>query len=381
MIPYGRQSISEDDIAAVVAVLRSDWITQGPSIDAFERALADYCGAPHAVAVANATAALHIACLALGVGAGDLVWTSANTFVASSNCALFCGAEVDFVDIDPATYNLCPEALAAKLAAAAAAGRLPKVVIPVHFAGQPCDMAAIGALARQYGFKVIEDASHAIGADYLGGKVGNCAHSDLTVFSFHPVKILTTGEGGALTSRDPLLWRRLRLLRSHGITRDPDELQRRDEGPWYYEQTGLGFNYRMTDLQAALGLSQMNRLGLFLARRRALAARYDSLLAGLPLRRPAQAADGVSAYHLYPIHVEPARRRAVFDALRAGGIGVNVHYIPVYTQPHYQRLGFRHGLCPNAEQYYAGAISLPIYYALTDAEQEQVVAALRSALA
>lgn len=381
MIPYGRQSISEEDIAEVVKVLGSDWITQGPSIVAFEQGMAAYCGVAHAVAVANATAALHIACLALDVGPGDLVWTSANTFIASSNCALYCGADVDFVDIDPATYNLDPAALERKLAQAEATGRLPKVVIPVHFAGQSCDMQAIGALARRYGFRVIEDASHAVGADYLGGKVGNCRFSDMVVFSFHPVKILTTAEGGMVLTGDAALNRRLQLLRSHGMTREEGELELKDEGGWYYEQVALGFNYRITDLQAALGLSQLKRLDEFLARRRALAARYDSLLAGLPLTRPAQAPEGVSAFHLYPVHVAPARRRAVYDSLRAQRIGVNVHYIPVYLQPYYRRLGFAAGLCPNAEQYYAGAISLPMFYGMSDAEQDQVVAAVRSALA
>jgi UDP-4-amino-4,6-dideoxy-N-acetyl-beta-L-altrosamine transaminase len=381
MIPYGRQSISEEDIAEVVKVLGSDWITQGPSITAFETAMAAYCGASYGVAVANATAALHIACLALDVGPGDLVWTSANTFIASSNCALYCGAEVDFVDVDAATYNLSATALAAKLEQAQAAGRLPKVVIPVHFAGQSCDMRAIAALAQRYGFKVIEDASHAVGAEYLGGKVGDCRYSDMAVFSFHPVKILTTAEGGMVMTRDAGLNRKLQLLRSHGMTREADELEQKDEGGWYYEQITLGFNYRITDLQAALGLSQLKRLDEFLARRRTLAARYDTLLADLPLTLPYQHPEGVSAFHLYPIHVAPSRRRAVFDSLRAQGIGVNVHYIPVYTQPYYRKLGFEAGLCPNAEQYYAGAISLPMFYSMTDAEQDKVAAAVRSALA
>lgn len=383
MIPYGRQSISEEDIAAVEAVLRSEWITQGPAIGAFERGLADYCGLQGGggVAVANATAALHIAMLALGVGPGDVVWTSPNTFIASANCALYCGAEVDFVDTDPDTYNLCARKLAEKLEQARVAGRLPKVVIPVHFAGQSCDMRAIAALAQQYGFRVVEDASHAVGAEYDGGKVGDCRFSDIAIFSFHPVKILTTAEGGMLMARDPALYRRLQLLRSHGMTREAGELDKHDEGGWYYEQIDLGYNYRITDLQAALGLSQLGRLDLFLARRRALAARYDTLLAELPVIRPRQAAYGVSAFHLYPIQVDPARRRAVFDSLRSQGIGVNVHYIPVYTQPYYRKLGFRAGLCPNAERYYAGAISLPMFYGMTEAEQDEVVAAVRKALA
>lgn len=384
MIPYGKQSISEDDIAAVVAVLRSDFITQGPAIERFEQGLARYVGAGYAVAVCNATAALHIACLALDVGPGDWVWTSPNTFLASSNCALYCGAQVDFVDIDPATYNMDARLLRSKLEAARQAGKLPKVVIPVHFAGQSCDMAAIGQLAQEFGFKVIEDASHAVGADYLDGKVGNGRFSDLTVFSFHPVKILTTGEGGMIMCNTPELAARLQRLRSHGMTRDAALISAQDPGAWYYEQIDLGLNYRITDIQAALGAAQLTRLDEFLARRRALAARYDRLLAGLPLVCPQQAAFGVSAYHLYPVWLDEAAssrtRRQVFDAMRAAGIGVNVHYIPVYLQPYYQKLGFAPGLCPQAERYYQGAISLPMYYSLSDAEQDQVVAALKQAL-
>lgn len=385
MIPYGRQCISEDDVAAVVAVLRSDWITQGPAIDAFERALAQYCGVGHGVAVSNATAALHLACLALGVGKGDLVWTSPNTFLASANCARYCGAAVDFVDIDAATYNMSSSALAAKLRQAQQDKRLPKVVIPVHFGGQSCDMQAIHALSQEYGFRIIEDASHAVGADYLEGKVGNCRYSDLAVFSFHPVKILTTGEGGMVMTDSPELNKALLRLRSHGTTRDPADMQRRDQGAWYYEQVELGFNYRLTDIQAALGSSQLKKLDQFVARRRQLAARYDALLKDLPLRVTAQSPGGQSAWHLYPIWIDAARsgksRRQVFDALRADGIGVNVHYIPVHLQPDYQQFGFAEGGFPNAERYYSGAISLPMFYSLTDAEQDQVVAAVRRALA
>lgn len=388
MIPYGRQSISDEDVAAVERVLRSDWITQGPAIMQFERSLADYTGARHGLAVSNATAGLHLACMALGVGKGDLVWTSPNTFLASANCALYCGADVDFVDIDPGTYNLCVDKLEAKLRAAQAAGRLPKVLIPVHFAGQSCDMRAIHALARQYGFHIIEDASHAVGADYEGGKVGNCRYSDITVFSFHPVKILTTGEGGMLLSNDDALHRQLGLLRSHGMVRDPADLEDHGQGAWYYEQHTLGYNYRITDIQAALGLSQLGRLDAFVARRRAIAARYTTLLADLPVTTPFQAAYGESAWHLYPVWIQPgadgdvaARRKAVFASMREQGIGVNVHYIPVPTQPYYRKLGFAPGQFPAAERYYAGAISLPMYFSLSDAEQEQVVDALRRALA
>lgn len=374
MIPYGRQDISEADIQAVIDVLKSDWLTQGPTIEHFEEAVAGHVGAAYAATTSNATAALHVACLALGVGRGDLVWTVPNTFVASANCARYCGADVDFVDIDPRSYNMSVDALADKLKAASATGRLPKVVIPVHFAGQSCDMRAIKALADRYGFKIIEDASHAVGASYLGKPVGNCAYSDIAVFSFHPVKIITTAEGGMALTNDPMLAERLRSFRSHGITRDGARMEGKSQGPWYYEQLELGYNYRMTDMQAALGLSQLARLDEFCARRRALAARYDELLAGLPLDLPWQHPDSVSAFHLYPVCLRDARARSeVFGKLRAAGIGVNVHYIPVHTQPYYRRLGFNIGDFPVAESYYARAISIPMYSAMTDAQQDRVV--------
>lgn len=382
MIPYGRQDITQADIDAVTAVLRSDFLTQGPVVPRFEAAVAAQCRVPHALAVNSATSALHLACLALGLGPGDVLWTSPITFVASANCALYCGASVDFVDIDPATYNLCPRALEAKLIAAEAAGRLPKVVVPVHLAGQSPDLAAIRALADRYGFHVIEDASHAIGATYLGEPVGDCRYSDITVFSFHPVKIITTGEGGMALTRDPALAARMELLRSHGITRDPALMSHAPDGPWYYQQVALGYNYRMTEIQAALGLSQMARLGGYVARRRALARRYDERLDGMPLRVPFQHGDGSSAWHLYIVRLDPALdHRAVFEALRAAGIGVNLHYIPVHTQPHYAAMGFVAGDFPEAERYYAGAISLPLYPGLTDEMQDEVIAALRRAVA
>ena len=381
MIPYGRQDITPEDIAAVEAVLHSDFLTQGPAIPGFEKALAAYCGAARGVAVCNATAALHMACLALGLGPGDCLWTSPNTFVASANCGLYCGAEVDFVDTDPATYNMSVAALEARLVAAAAEGRLPKVVIPVHFAGQSCEMRAIHALGQQYGFRIIEDASHAVGATYLGEPVGNCRYSDITIFSFHPVKIITTAEGGMAMTNDPALAERMERLRSHGITRDPAAMAWDSEGPWYYQQVELGYNYRITDLQAALGHSQLARLDDYVARRHAIAARYDAALAGLPLTTPWQHPDSRSALHFYPIRLhDAARRREVFEALRAAGIGVNVHYIPVHTQPHYRRLGFRPGDFPEAERYYAGAISLPMFPTLTPAQQDEVVAALARVL-
>lgn len=383
MIPYGRQDISEADIQAVVDVLRSDFLTQGPAVPAFEKAITQYCGVNHAVAVNSATSALHIACLALGVGKGDVVWTSPITFVASANCALYCGADVDFVDIEPRTYNLSAERLAEKLALAEKAGRLPKVVIPVHLCGQPCDMENIYALGQRYGFKIIEDASHAIGGRYRNEPIGNCRYSDITVFSFHPVKIVTTGEGGMALTNDTQLAKNMQLLRSHGITRDAGEMTYAPDGPWYYQQIELGYNYRMTDMQAALGLSQMQRLDEFVARRHVVAKRYDELLANLHLVTPWQNPDSYSGLHLYAIRLKPAQirntHREVFEAMRAAGIGVNLHYVPVYRQPYYSDLGFKAGLCPEAEQYYNEAISLPMYPALTDAQQDQVVSALREA--
>ena len=381
-IPYSRQCITEDDIAAVSAVLRSEFLTQGPAVPAFEAMFAERHQVRHAVAVSNATVALHLACLALGAGPGTRVWTSPNSFLASANCALYCGAQIDFVDIDPSTRNLSVESLRAKLEAAEISGTLPRIVIPVDFAGLPCDLREMRALADRYGFRILEDASHATGALYQGRPVGS-AWADASVFSFHAVKIVTTGEGGLVTTQDDALAQELRLLRSHGMTREAALMQREPDGPWYYEQQRLGHNARMTDLQAALGASQFARLDAMHAQRAALAERYDGLLAGLPLKRPARLADRVSAWHLYAVEVDTPRttRRAVFDALRAADIGVNVHYIPIHTQPHYERLGFRRGDFPAAEAYYANAISLPLFPAMTLAEQDHVVSSLQRALA
>jgi UDP-4-amino-4,6-dideoxy-N-acetyl-beta-L-altrosamine transaminase len=385
MIPYGRQQISDDDVAAVVAVLRSEYLTQGPAVPAFESALTQYCGAAHAVAVNSATSALHLACLALGVGPGDLVWTSPITFVASANCARYCHADVDFVDIDPRTYCLSVERLAEKLSQAASAGRLPKVVIPVHLAGQSCDMEAIHALRQQYGFSVIEDASHAVGGRYAGAPVGRCTFSDIAVFSFHPVKIVTTAEGGAALTNDHALANRMRRRRSHGITRDESEMAGASDGPWYYEQLDLGFNYRLTDVQAALGISQLARIDGFIARRREIARRYDEMLRGLPVVTPWQHPDCESAMHLYIVRLDRSRirrtHREVFEAMRAASIGVNLHYIPLYRQPYHARLGHTVAGWPEAERYYAEAISLPIFPTLTDAEQDRVVTVLAQACA
>lgn len=384
MIPYGRQDISEADIQAVVDVLRSDYLTQGPAVPAFEKSIAHYCGAQHAVAVNSATSALHIACLALGVGPNDMVWTTPVTFVASANCALYCGADVDFVDIDPRTYNISLEHLSQKLAQAKKNDALPKAVIPVHLCGQPCDMAGIYELSKRYGFKIIEDASHAIGGKYRNEPIGNCRYSDITVFSFHPVKIITTAEGGMAMTNDLQLAKRMQLLRSHGTIRDAAEMTRSSDGPWYYQQLELGYNYRMTDLQAALGLSQMQRLDEFVTRRHAIAKRYDQLLAGLPLSMPFQHSDGYSGLHLYVIRLNISKicktHRQVFEALRTAGIGVNLHYIPVYRHPYYEDLGFNAGYCPEAEKYYAEAISLPMYPGLSEGEQDAVISALQAAI-
>jgi UDP-4-amino-4,6-dideoxy-N-acetyl-beta-L-altrosamine transaminase len=384
MIPYGRQDVTQEDVDAVIEVLRSDFLTQGPAVPRFEQALQAYTGARHAVAVNSATSALHIACLALGLGAGDWLWTTPLTFVASANCALYCGAQVDFVDIDPRTWNMCPHALESKLLDAERRGRLPKIVVPVHLCGQPCDMAAIAALAQRFGFRVIEDASHAIGARYRSEPVGNCRHSDITVFSFHPVKIVTSGEGGAALTQDTGLAERMALLRSHGITRDPARMQRPPEGPWYYEQIALGFNYRLTDIQAALGASQLRRVDEYVRRRHALAERYDAQLGAWPLQLPLQVPDAYSALHLYVVRLQTAAIRPshaeVFARLREAGIGVNLHYMPVHLQPYYARMGFRAGTLPEAERYYAQAITLPLFPTLDEADQDRVVAALRAAM-
>lgn len=384
-IPYGRQSISDEDIAAVVDVLRSDWLTQGPAVPAFEQAVAAHCGSAHGVAVNSATSALHIACLALGVGPGDLVWTSPITFVATANCVRYCGADVDFVDIEPDTANLCAVELKEKLERARQSGRLPKLVIPVHFAGLPCDMQVIHALSMEYGFRIIEDASHAIGARYQGEPTGNCRYSDITVFSFHPVKIITSGEGGMALTNDPELAARMELLRSHGVTRDPAQMESAPHGPWYYEQIELGFNYRMTDIHAALGQSQVKHLDDFIARRRHVAAVYDAELAHLPLALPVCRDDRLSAHHLYVVRLFPlpdqSAHLAAFERLRALGIGVNLHYMPVYRQPYYQRLGFSGEKFPASEAHYAAAISLPMYADLGHDQQQRVIDALQDVLA
>lgn len=385
MIRYGQQDITQVDIDAVIGVLRSSHLTQGPSIPAFEQAVLAETGARHAVAVNSATSALHIACLALDLGPGDVLWTTPNTFVASSNCALYCGAAVDFVDIDPRTWNLCPDRLEEKLIAAEKTGRLPKVVVPVHLTGQPCDMARIHALGQKYGFRIIEDASHAIGGRYKDEPIGNCRYSDITVFSFHPVKIVTTAEGGMALTNDDHLATRLGLLRSHGITRDPALMTKEMDGPWDYQQVDLGYNYRMTDMQAVLGVSQMTRLHAYVARRHEIAARYEQLLADLPVTLPWQHPDSHSAWHLYVIRLQLDRiatsHLKVFEAMRARDIMVNLHYIPVHTQPYYSKMGFRPGDFPQAEQYYREAISIPMHPTLTDAEQDFVVEVLREALA
>jgi UDP-4-amino-4,6-dideoxy-N-acetyl-beta-L-altrosamine transaminase len=379
MIPYGKQDISQADIDAVVDVLKSDYLTQGPQVPLFEETVARYCGAEYGVAVNSATSALHIACLALGLGEGDWLWTSPNTFVASANCALYCGAQVDFVDINPHTYNMSVVALEHKLQQAKLNNTLPKIVIPVHFSGQSCEMLGIYALSLEYGFKIIEDAAHAIGGKYLGKPIGGGQYSDITVFSFHPVKIVTTGEGGVATTNQTVLAEKMQLLRSHGVTREPHLMTKtsESEGAWYYQQVVLGFNYRMTEMQAALGVSQMNRVDEFVSIRKAFAKRYDELLRNLPLILPFQHADSDSSFHLYPILIQTdlifKNRVQVYKALREHGIGVNIHYIPVHTQPYYQKMGFVEGDFPIAEAYYQQAISIPVFHAMTFQDQDRVV--------
>jgi len=384
MIPYGHQSISEADIEAVAEVLRAEYLTQGPAVPAFEQAVSARVGARHAIAVNSGTSALHIACLALGLGRGDHSWTVPNTFVASANCGRFCGAEVDFVDIDPLTGNMSVAGLKEKLVRARMDDRLPKVVIPVHFAGQPTEQEAIWDLAQEFGFRVLEDAAHALGASRNGEPAGNCCWSDIAVFSFHPVKIITTGEGGMALTNDEELATRMSMLRSHGITRDPVQLTHTPEGLWYYEQQTLGFNYRMTDIQAALGLSQMARLDGFVARRNALAQRYQPALEGLPLELPTVLPGNRSAFHLYVVHLRPEGTTKshgyVFGELRRRDIWVQLHYMPVHLQPYYRQLGFGPGQYPNAEAHGESAISLPLFPTLTDGEQDEVVDALKEIL-
>ena len=377
MINYGKQDINQADIESVVDVLKSDFLTQGPQVPLFEKTVSDYCGAEYGVAVNSATSALHIACLSLGLRRGDWLWTSPNSFVASANCGLYCGAKVDFIDIDLQTYNLSVIELEKKLIQAKQDNKLPKIVIPVHFAGQPCNMKKIHALGEEYGFKIIEDASHAIGGKYLDKPIGDCQYSDITVFSFHPVKIITTTEGGLATTNSKEAAEKMQLYRSHGITRDDSLMTKCTEGSWYYQQVDLGFNYRMTELQAALGISQMSRLDEFVAKRHILQQRYDSLLINLPIINPYQDKDSYSALHLYPIQIDLNKvskgREQIFDELRESKIGVNVHYIPIHTQPYYRQLGFKDGEFPNSESYYEAALSLPLYSGMSFQEQDKVV--------
>ncbi len=384
MIPYGKQDINQTDIDSVVDVLQSDFLTQGPQVPLFEKTVSDYCGAEYGVAVNSATSALHIACLALELGKGDWLWTSPNSFVASANCGLYCGAKVDFVDIDPKTYNLSAKELERKLIQAKQDSKLPKIVIPVHFAGQSCDMKRIHSLSKEYGFKIIEDASHAIGGKYLDQPIGGCQYSDITVFSFHPVKIITTAEGGLATTNDEKLSERMQLFRSHGVTRDPSLMTKLSEGGWYYQQVNLGFNYRMTELQAALGVSQMKRIDEFITNRHTLQERYNLLLSSLPIVKPYQDRDSYSALHLYPIQIDldsvDKDREKIFDELRQNGIGVNVHYIPIHTQPYYLQFGFKVGDFPNSESYYNRAISIPLFHTMTVEQQDEVLNVLMRVL-
>ena len=384
MIPYGKQDVSQDDIDAVVDVLKSDYLTQGPIVPKFEKSLSDFTKAKYSVVVNSATSALHIACKALEVGPGDIVWTSAITFVASANCALYCGADVDFVDIDSNSYNICIESLTKKLELARLSGNLPKVLIPVHLSGQSCDMKSIFELSKEYGFAIIEDASHAIGGMNADEPIGNCKFSDIAVFSFHPVKIITSGEGGAALTNNPELDKNMRLFASHGITRNTKLMENVPDGPWYYEQLSLGSNYRMTELQAALGLSQMSRINSFIQKRHQIAKRYNDELKHLPLALPAQGNENYSSYHLYIIRLKldaiQKSHKEIFEELRREGLGVNLHYIPVYHHPYFKKLGFKKGYCPEAENYYREAISIPIYFGLSDELQDQAIETISKVL-
>ncbi|MCY4303326.1 MAG: UDP-4-amino-4,6-dideoxy-N-acetyl-beta-L-altrosamine transaminase [Aestuariivita sp.] len=379
-IPYGRQEITQDDIDAVVNVLKSDFLTQGPMVSKFEASVAKFVNAKHAVAMNSATSALHLGCLALGLGQGDILWTSPITFVASANCARLCGANVDFVDINPLTFSLCPDKLADKFRSAEIHGKLPKIIVPVHLCGQSCDMSVIGALAANFGVKVLEDASHALGGAFEGRPVGNCTYSDVTVFSFHPVKIATTAEGGVAVSQNSKLAERMTILRNHGITRNTSQMTNQPDGPWYYQQLDLGFNYRMTDIQAALGISQMTRVTQYVKKRNRIAKKYDAEFADLPITTQYVKKNTFSAFHLYVVKVDPDHHLRVFKELRNAGINVNVHYIPVHLQPYYSNFGFSRGDFPIAEEYYSRAISLPIYPAMTERQQAQVIAAFRKAV-
>ena len=381
MIPYGRQSITQRDIDSVVEVLRSDFLTQGPQVPNFEKDVSSYCKAKYAVAVNSATSALHLACLSLGLKKGDWLWTSPITFAASANCGLYCGAFIDFVDIDSNTYNMCPEALEKKLAKAEVAGKLPKVVVPVHLSGQSCDMKSIYKLSQRYGFKIIEDASHAIGGQYLDKPIGSCQYSDVAVFSFHPVKIITTGEGGMALTNDKRVFERMSLLRSHGITRDIGQMIEPVDESWYYQQIELGYNYRITDIQAALGISQFKKINQIVSRRHEIAERYNKLLSDLPLKLPRQSNEGYSAFHLYVVRLKnKSHRKQVFKSLRDKGIGVNLHYIPVYRHPYYQSMGFDISAFPESESYYQEAITIPLYHAMSIQDQDTVVQSIKESL-
>lgn len=381
MIPYGKQDISEDDIDAVVSALKSDFLTQGPVVEKFERRVADYCGVKYAIAVSSCTAALHLSYMACGLGPGKRLWTSPNTFVATANAALYCGAEIDFVDIDPRTYNMSPQALRKKLVQAKKENALPNIVVPVHFSGRSCQLDEIHKLSKEYGFEIIEDAAHCIGASYKGKKIGSCEYSKAAAFSFHPVKIITTGEGGIITTNDKEMHQRLLRLRTHGITRDHNIMQKKDEGAWYFEQLDLGYHYRITDIQCALGLSQMDRLDEFVERRRFLAGHYAERLGGLNLQLPYLEGDGDSSWHIYVVQLpESANRRNIFDQMREHEIGVNVHYIPVHLQPYYKQKGFKAGDFPEAENYYKRALTLPLYPGLTEDEQDHICKSLGSCL-
>ncbi len=376
MIPYSRQSINENDINEVIKVLKSEMITQGPIVEKFEKTICSYTSSNYSVLTNSATSALHISCLALGLSKGDILWTSPNSYVASANVGLLCNAKVDFVDIDPENYNMCPTALSIKLKNAEKLGQLPKIVMPVHFAGQSCDMIKIKKLSEKYGFKIIEDASHAIGGSYNNTKIGSCRFSDITVFSFHPVKIITTAEGGCAITNNEEIFEKLKLLSSHGVTRNPKFMAEKNSDKWVYDQISIGFNYRMSDMNAALGLSQLLRIDCFLKKRNKIAKKYFQQLKNIDLKLPKQEDYNLSAFHLFPIQVK--NRKRIYELFHQNDIKVNVHYRPIHTQPFWQKRGFKSGLFPNSEFYYSQAISLPIFYDLNDELQDNVIKILQN---
>ena len=384
MIPYAKQDISDEDIDSVIEVLKSDFLTQGNKVPLFEDIISERVGAKYALAANSATSCLYLSCLSLGLSKEDILWTSPITYVASANCALYCGAEVDFVDIDPLTWNISVEILEEKLKTARKIKKVPKILVLVHLAGNPCDLQKVFDLSKEYGFSIIEDASHALGSKYSGEHIGSSVYSDISVFSFHPVKNITTGEGGMILTNNQKLSEKIHLYRSHGITRDTKKMINKEEGLWYYEQLLLGFNFRMSDIHAALGISQMNSLDKFISIRNELSQIYTEELKGLPLTIQRVRKEDLSAWHIFVIRLKLSElklsRLEIYNSLRNKGIGVNVHYIPVHLHPFYKNLGFNKGDFPNSENYYDGAITIPMFTKLKKKEIKYVIQALKESI-